>query len=281
LLFQSKSWLGSKFLLYALLTIIVLWVDVQTRALTPLRDGIHWINQASVNGMDWSIRRVGWLWVESGSSGELIRENQWLRKEVLSIQNRLNQKDALLDYYKESEALLKIQASMNNVTSIVAKVLSVSPEPFVQWYIIDKGSRDGVTIGQAVADANGILGQISNVSQTSSKIILITDTRSAIPVKNHRTAQRGLAMGFERQQLKLLNVPSEQDVVIGDEYLTSGMGEVYPKGYSVGVVKGVVKETGTGFSDILLTPKAQFNRTQLVLVLDKAQEKEPHAKKPL
>jgi len=244
-------------------------MDVRTSLFQPFRTGMQWIHQSSLVAMDWSIRRVGWLWMESGNHGELSRENQWLRQQRLSLQDRVVQLNATIDHYKESESLLQVRM-LHGDTSLVANVLSVSPEPFVQWYVIDKGSKDGVIVGNAVADAKGILGQIASVENHTSRVILITDTRTAIPVKNKRTGERSLAKGFERQRLILLNVPSEQDVSMGDTYVTSGMGEVYPVDYAVGEVNEVSRETGTGFADIRLKPHAEFNRTRMVLVHTKS-----------
>lgn len=152
---------------------------------------------------------------------------------------------------------------------LVAELVTVDLDPFSQWVLIDKGLSDGVTINQAVLDAQGIMGQVVDVSEWTSTVVLLTDPSHAIPVQVNRNGLRAVAVGQGLgQPLKLIHMPQNSDVEIGDILSTSGLGGRFPEGYPVGTIGNIGGPEGEPFAAIEVLPLAKLNISrELLLVL--------------
>jgi rod shape-determining protein MreC len=197
----------------------------------------------------------------------LIEENQQLRSQDIILQSQVHQ---LLELQRENKQLETLLRSSTNVTGrvVVAQLLAVSLDPSLHQLIIDKGSHDQVYAGQPVFDAFGVMGQVIDVSHDVSRVLLLTDLRSAIPVENSRTGLRAIVQGTsDNYSLQVVNVSILSDVKKGDLFVTSGYGGRFPPGYPVGVVSRVKKEADKAFLDITVVPSAHLDQTQRVLLV--------------
>jgi rod shape-determining protein MreC len=133
---------------------------------------------------------------------------------------------------------------------------------------INKGSSDGVKIGQVVLGADGILGQVSQVTPLYSSVLLITDPTQHVPVKNERNGIRGISKGVTSYQGKLMVrfIQHGLDVKVGDVFLSSAIGSKFPSGYPVGRVTHVEKQEHNPFLTIELTPSQSIEQLELVLI---------------
>ena len=128
-------------------------------------------------------------------------------------------------------------------------------EPFINQIVLDKGSRDGVHIGQPVLDANGVMGQVIQVGPLTSRVLLVNDPHSGVAVQNARNGVRAIAGGDSYSgKLRLVYVSKTADIKVGDTFITSGLGDRYPEGYPVGNVVTVVKDPTHQFATIYLQP---------------------------
>lgn len=152
---------------------------------------------------------------------------------------------------------------------LVAELVTVDLDPFSQWVLIDKGHDDGVTINQAVLDAQGVMGQVVDVSQWTSTVVLLTDPSHAIPIQINRNGLRAVAVGQGLgQPLKLIHMPQNSDIKVGDVLSTSGLGGRFPQGYPVGTVSEIGGPAGEAFAAIDVSPLAKLNTSrELLLVL--------------
>lgn len=151
---------------------------------------------------------------------------------------------------------------------LVAELIGVNPDPEEQEVVIDKGSADDVFPGQPVLDANGLMGQVVEVSEFTSRVLLISDQRHSVPVQVLRSNLRLIARGTGLdQQLELLHVNSTADIQVGDQLLSSGLGNRFPVGYPVATVDKVEFEPGRAFAVVRAMPSAQLDRTRHVLLV--------------
>ena len=216
--------------------------------------------------VDAPVRLARWLNVSVTSQQQLIDENAKLKANALLLQSRLQRLVAL---QKENEQLrLLLQSSLQVSGRVeVARLLAVDLNPNLLQVIVDKGSKDNVYLGQPVLDAYGVMGQVVNTGQLTSKILLITDPRSAVPVKSVRNGVRAIAQGRGLSgQLELIHLPMSGDIEVGDKFVTSGLGLRYPMGYPVGQVVSVTKGPMQTYQQVVLTPLAHLDQTQQVLL---------------
>lgn len=197
----------------------------------------------------------------------LLQENAKLKKEQLRLQTRLQRLTSIEAENQYLKSLLHSSRQVQGKT-LIAQLLAVASEPFVHQVVLDKGSRDGVYVGQPVLDAGGVLGQVTNVSLLTSRVLLISDSRSGVAVQNVRSGTRAIAVGDNySDRLRLMYVSKTADIRVGDDFLTSGLGDRYPEGYPVGVVISVIKDPTHQFAEIILQPSAHLDTSRQVLLI--------------
>ncbi len=140
--------------------------------------------------------------------------------------------------------------------------------------VLNKGSHDGVFIGQPVLDAAGVMGQVIQIGPYTSRVLLINDPHSGVPVQDARNGVRAIAVGDNYSgKVRLANVVQTTDIKEGDIFMTSGLGEHYPEGYPLGKVESVVKDPGLQFATITIEPSAHLDRSRQVLLIWPAKRK--------
>ena len=201
------------------------------------------------------------------SRSDLRAANLRLRQEALVVNARLQRMTALEAENARLHALLDSTARVDD-NILIAEIVSVDMNPFRNTIVINKGGRDGAYVGQAVIDADGIVGQITRDRHFSSEAMLVTDIDHAIPVELARNRLRTIAVGSgEQNQLSLPFLPISADVRDGDILISSGLGGTFPPGYPVGVVRAIRSVTGQPFLEVDAEPAAALNRIREVLLI--------------
>ncbi len=156
---------------------------------------------------------------------------------------------------------------------LVAELVGISPDPFHHVITINRGASDNIIEGLAVIDGEGLMGQVVEVFDNHSRVLLITDSRHALPVYNLRNNVRGIIEGSgDYQRLRLRHVSPTQDIQVGDVLLSSGLGQRFPSGYPVGTVSAIDKDPGQAFIEVSLSPAAKVDRSLRLLVVFAATE---------
>ena len=169
------------------------------------------------------------------SYARLYEQNQQLRGE---LQQMKAWKEAALQLEQKKARLLdlnsvRLDAKLTHVTGVV---LADSGSPFRQSVLLNVGSRDGIMEGWATMDGIGLVGRISGVGERTSRVILLTDANSQIPVVVQPSGQKALLSG-DNSVLPLLEFLEDADQVRpGDRVVTSGDGAMFPAGLLVGQV---------------------------------------------
>ncbi|NVK20952.1 MAG: rod shape-determining protein MreC [Kangiellaceae bacterium] len=207
------------------------------------------------------------------SRNDLQDENRRLKDEVLILKA---QNQRLVGLESENGRLRALLGSARNLRGqrLVAEVLNVDASKFTNGLIINKGANHGVFVGQAVVDADGVMGQITQVSNITSRMVLLNDPKHAIPVRDDRNGVRAIAQG-NGQSLYLRHLPNTVDIQEGDLLLSSGLGEKFPDGYPVAKVISVTKQTTQPYAEILAEPTANINTADHVLLLWPYRANEP------
>lgn len=201
------------------------------------------------------------------SKEALRRENIRLQTELLQTRAKLQVQDHLIAQNARLNGILSTTLSTQH-DLLLAQVVGTDSNPLKQVVILNKGTNDGVQIGQTVVDENGILGQIINSYATTSRLLLITDEQQSVAVVVARTGQRAMVSGGGMpDSLSLDYIFKTADVKVGDELISSGLGERIPAGYKVGTVSEIDTTRTDNFADIKVKPSANFLNSSHVLVL--------------
>ncbi len=217
--------------------------------------------------INWPVDLVQILSGNLASRQLLLKKNTDLRLELLLANAKLQRLGFLEQENFQLRALLN--ASRELKTKFLVAQLSVFTTGVLDQQItVDKGKPDGLYVGQPVIDAYGLFGQVISVGSKVSKILCITDAKSATPAMIVRNGVQVIAIGAGySNQLELINAPETIDIKEGDFLVTSGMGQRFPAGYAVGSVTMVKHILGERFMRVLIAPSARVNSSQNVLLL--------------
>ncbi len=212
--------------------------------------------------------RMGeWVDVNVRSRSQLLEENERLQQENLVLQGRSQQMASLQAENVRLRALLNSSALVRDDV-LVAELVGVSPDPERLQLVLNKGTGDGVFIGQPLIDADGLMGQVVEVSEGTSRALLIADVTHSVPVQVNRNGVRAIVEGTgELGSLGVRHVSATTDIKEGDLLVTSGLGGRFPEGYPVAVVSEVQRDAGELFARVVATPSAALDRTRHVLLV--------------
>ena len=266
-LFRKGGHSSIGFVLALVFSIFLMFADYHYKYLDIVRSGFSLIVSPLQYAVDYPVRVVGWIQSLVSAKKTLIDENMRLRYQQTMLEAELQK---LLVIQNENSRLkeLLLTSSKADMRAMAAQILAVDTSNARQIVVLNKGTRDGVYTGQPVLDAKGVMGQVIDVGPMTSTVLLISDSKSAVPVRNNRTGERAILVGTNRiEQLSLINLPKTSSIHPGDVLVTSGLGRRYPEGYPVGRILEVNSIPGEDFVKVIVSPVALLNRNRLVLLI--------------
>jgi len=259
--------LGATFLTLALASVALMVADKRYNQLEQVRE---WLSTAAYPvqaAVDLPFRAWDWITGSFADRSRLREENLELTARLRLANLQLQRFAALED---ENRRLRDMRENSAGVADrvLVASIMNVDLDPFRHRVLVDKGARDGVFKGQAVLDAEGIFGQVSQVHAETAEVILISDAEHAIPVQSNRSGLRTIAVGTgDSDRLSLPFVTVESDLKVGDLLISTGIGGVFPRGYPVAEVTRVDRTAAATFALVDARPTARLDRNREVLLV--------------
>jgi rod shape-determining protein MreC len=258
---------GFRFALYAIVSIAFMILDQRFDWL----ERAHYVLQAASYPVELAVSSpvAAWRWVQNSfaTRDSLEAENGQLRAQLRNLELRSMRYDALA---RQNAALLGLRNSLPPVAQrwLPADIVNIQLDSLRQRVLIDRGSLNEVTPGQAVLDDDGVVGQTMHVGPWSAQVILITDPEHALPVSIARTGLRTIAVGAgDATSLALPYLPANADVHVGDVLITSGLGGVFPPGYPVARVTEVHKGTVEPLAHVRAVPFAHLDTDREVMLI--------------
>ncbi|MDE0143242.1 MAG: rod shape-determining protein MreC [Caldilineaceae bacterium] len=192
-------------------------------------------------------RIVESLSVENLRLQEVERENQRLRK--------------LLEF-AETRPSFELQGGQ-----IIARVIGKNATNYLNVAMIDLGSRHGIRVGMPVVNEQGLVGRISDVTATTSKVLLITDPTSTVNAILQASRLTGVISGEPGSNPVIGFLPQGTEIGVGEVVLTSGMGGKFPKGIHIGQVVEVWQRDVNVFQEAVVRPTVNFGQLEEVMVV--------------
>lgn len=266
-LFAREVGLPTRFALLAFLCLVLMVVDVRFKALDFLRAGLASLLHPLQVNLTRPILYLDDALEFFSRHGDLLRENQSLKAQVLRLTTGQQTMAGLRMENGELRALLGL-AKPTGYTTQPAEIIKVLPDPFNRKVIIDRGAAHGVRAGLPVADAQGLVGQVTRVFPSSSEVTLITSRDQAAPVQVLRNGLRLMLSGVGNDRLlEVRFLDMHADARVGDELVTSGLDGIYPPGIPVARVESVRPPRETPFAHAYCVPSSQVGAHRHVLVL--------------
>jgi rod shape-determining protein MreC len=203
-------------------------------------------------------------WLALHEIGTLRSENARLAAEVAALRQ---ENAALRPAAQENQRLRAMLAfkQQQPLATVAARVIGRDPSVWFSSVLVDRGSRAGVRRNDAAITADGLVGHVIEVGPEWSRVLLLLDPRSAVGVVVTRSRESGVAEGQAQPVLRVRYLARAADVKPGDQVVTSGLGEIYPKNLVVGTVLDVA--SGAMFEEADVRPGADLAHLEELLII--------------
>ncbi len=251
----------------SILSIALMVVDHLSDFLDDVRSGLAILVTPIVIVADYPNQTADAVQEVFATRNDLQSQIGSLERELLLLKVKTEKMAALTAENNRLRDLLGSAAKLQD-NVLVAELVGVDPDPNRHEVVIDKGSTNGVFVGQPVLDAQGLMGQVIEASVLTSRVLLISDQSHSVPVQVVRSNLRLIASGTgATRQLELMHLQDTADIRQGDLLVSSGLGDRFPVGYPVGIVNRIEHDPGEPFATATATPSALLDRSRHVLLV--------------
>ena len=157
------------------------------------------------------------------------------------------------------------------MTTVAVKTIAKNFEKWDKGITVNKGKSDGIKKGNPVITPEGVLGIVKEVGENWAKVTTIFDPESAIGAEFTRTGDVGVVEGeaelSETGKCRIEYISATASVINGDILVTSGLGEVYPRGLMIGKVSDVKVDAVGNIEYAIVDPAVDFNNVYEALVV--------------
>ncbi|AIL64566.1 Rod shape-determining protein MreC [Rickettsiales bacterium Ac37b] len=190
----------------------------------------------------------------------LKHENIRLKQENYLLKQQYN---IALQLKIENQQLHKLLNFVHNLdyTYTTTRVINNFNTPYIKSILITAGKDCGIYKGQIVINNDGLVGRVQDVAHKTSRVLLITDLHSRVPVITINSRERGIAKGTNTDHLSLLYTTDNSNISVGEIVVTSDDGEFFPPG----ILVGIISEVKGG--RITITPAVQLNILDTALII--------------
>ena len=204
----------------------------------------------------------------------LEEENAALKQQIAEMEEAVRRSEKLEEENANYRDLLNLQQAHRDLTSDMESAYVIEHE-VTNWtssLTLNKGTANGVEVGDCVMDATGALvGLVDKAGYNWCRVLTIVDTDTSIGAQVFRTKDLGLAEGdfalMRQGRLRLGVLPADCQLLAGDLVETSGLGEYLPSGLVIGTVKEVQVDDSGATSYAVLVPKVDFDSLNQVFII--------------
>lgn len=199
-------------------------------------------------------------------------ENKALTKENNELMDKAIKYDAL---YKENERLrqmLNFKDQRTEYSYIGCDIIGKSGDNWLDGFVINRGSNDGVKDKMVVMTGEGLVGQVTSVGSNWAIVQSLINENIAVAAMVNTTRENdGVVKGYrdynDKLLAKLYYLPLDSQIKVGDIIFTSGLGGLYPKDIKIGTVITVEEDKGKLIKNALIQPSVNFNKLEELFVV--------------
>lgn len=199
-------------------------------------------------------------------------ENERLSAENMELKKKNKETAAYQEEVDRLNELLGLQASTTDYSTVAARVTGYSQNNMYDRLMLNKGTSDGVNIGNTVISPDGVVGIISEVGANWSWVDTIIAPKNATGIIVSRTGNIGVIEGdadFCSERLcKLTFIDNNASIIVGDILETAGTSGIYPPGLSIGTIRDISADNMGKVNYATVEPKVNFEKLYEVLIIN-------------
>lgn len=182
------------------------------------------------------------LFERIGAYFDAAQQNAGLKRELAAAKVRLVESDAQAEENRRLKALLQLGDTEPKPVAY-ARLISSSASSSRRFATLSVGANDGITVGMPVRSSAGLVGRVLETGSSTSRVLLITDGESIVPVRRASDSLPGFAQGRAdgRVQIKLISL-GINPLKPGDAFVTSGSGGLYPPGMPIAIAESLTRD---------------------------------------
>ncbi len=197
----------------------------------------------------------------------LQQRNADLERALINFQSEIVELREIKADYDRIAALLNYRGINTDRQYLAATVIARDTTGLLRAIVIDRGSRDGVSVGMPVVTELGLVGRVYKVAATNAQVELVTDTNSYVNARLQTSRAEGSIVGTDAGDLRMTFIPLNDEIKDGDSVVTSGIGGKFPRGIVIGQVTNSRLDDSKLFQEAQVRSLVDFNRLEIVLVI--------------
>ena len=194
------------------------------------------------------------------------KNNVMLKKQVEEYKSQLFTMDELSRENERLKELLKFSSDLT-LNRVLAQVIAWDASSDLKVLRINKGLKQGLRLQDPVITAQGLVGYIYRITGHFADVLTILDPNNRVDILVERTRSNGVLEGYSSSSAILKYISRTEPVILGDILMSSGLGNVYPKGIRVGTISRIERESYGITQYIEVTPSVDFGKLEEVVVL--------------
>ncbi len=201
---------------------------------------------------------------------ELLEENNHLKEQVrgLALQNS-TMEEYRLENHRLNQLLELRESNEDQLDLVAAKVIGRNLGNWFDTIVINKGVNHGIRVNMPVINHQGLVGRVVATSGNTSEIILLLDRDSAVGAMVQRSRTLGVVESTTTGDypLQMIHITHDAPIDVGDILITSGLGEMFPKGLKIGYVAEVMMAPNGLVKQAMVIPYVEFGKLEEVMVV--------------
>lgn len=197
---------------------------------------------------------------------EASKKNRQYRKNIKELETQLSKLEELTRENRRLKKLLRFGEEVS-FKKVLAQVVAWDANSDFNVIRINAGVLDGVRLQAPVVTSDGLVGYIYRLTDHFADILTILDSNNRVDGLVQRVRAHGILEGLSSERITMKYISRAEPLILGDTVMTSGLGNIYPKGIKVGVVSRIERESYGITQDVELVPAVDFGHLEEVIIL--------------
>ncbi len=264
------------------LALFFLFPKTQNRPLSLIEAPFVWLAAAFTEATDGMTTGISEAWKNYVDLRDARVTNRQLVAERNVLIAKLSEQEEALSRAQRLESLLVLKQEVP-LPTVAARVIGGDAARWFHTLLLNRGSLDGVQVGDGVIAPQGVVGRVAMVTHNTAQVLALNNRGCVIPARLAHSRHAGILKGGPRPARlpkgtpelpmnpsslsELKYVPRSADLSVGDRVITSGLEGNFPSGIPIGTVAAVVREQAEMFAKIYVVPETPFATVEEVLIV--------------
>ena len=198
----------------------------------------------------------------------LKKENAELREKNSNLEENLRQLEMIQSENKTLKEYMHLTEQYKDYTTVPAYIINKDTSNYSKIFVINAGKNSGIEKDMTVIAAEGLVGYVISVTDTTAKVQTIIDSSNVVSSTIENSGDNVICRGMlENRKLKATYISTTTTLNKGEKLYTSGMGGIYPKGIYIGTIKEIIETKNITDRYFITETAVDFENLETVLVI--------------